>query len=306
MKLSIRRIGIGVLFAAAIPLGLGPVTIAGAGDAPAPKYFFWKVTGLKGTAYLFGTIHVDKPEFYPLPAVIENSFAHADVLVEEIDSGVGDLTPGTKELFVQQGTYAQGDTVSNHLSDMTRQHLATYLKRTGQSEAIIARMKPWVISTVVSALEMKSRGFDPAQGLDAHFRKEAERTHKPIKGLETAEFQLKLLSSFDDQLQDKLLFSSLVEAEKTNAMYDMLIKAWQSGNADELQELITKSVREYPELEPITKKIIDDRNGPMTKQIQELLRTPKTFFIAVGAGHLVGEQGIISQLRHQNLTVERL
>lgn len=301
------RLRIGFLaITAALLVGFGPATMAAAGDAPEPKYLFWKVTGAKGTAYLFGTIHVGKPEFYPLPAAIEDSFARADVLIEEIDSSLGDLPPGTKELLVQQGTYPPGDMVSNHLSEITRRHLAAYLKKTGQSEAVMARMKPWVISAAVSVLEMKSRGFDPAQGLDAYFRREAERSHKPIKGLETAEFQLKLLSSLDDRLQDKLLLSSLVEAEKANAMYDMLITAWQSGNADELQDLITKSVREYPELAPVTKKIIDDRNGPMVEQIEELLQVPKVYFIAVGAGHLVGDHGIIVRLRQKNFEVERL
>jgi uncharacterized protein YbaP (TraB family) len=53
------------------------------------------------------------------------------------------------------------------------------------------------------------------------------------------------------------------------------------------------------------KKLVDDRNDAMTAKIEQLLATPKTYFIAVGAGHLIGDRGIVSQLRAKPLAVEQ-
>jgi uncharacterized protein len=53
-------------------------------------------------------------------------------------------------------------------------------------------------------------------------------------------------------------------------------------------------------------KLFDDRNTAMTAKIERFLQTPKIYFVAVGAGHLVGNQGILSQLRRKNFRVEQL
>ena len=73
-----------------------------------------------------------------------------------------------------------------------------------------------------------------------------------------------------------------------------------------MAEVITRSVREYPELRPLMTKLLDDRNTPMTTKIERFLQTPKSYFVAVGAGHLVGDQGILSRLRRKNFRVEQL
>ena len=52
--------------------------------------------------------------------------------------------------------------------------------------------------------------------------------------------------------------------------------------------------------------MFDQRNDGMTRQIEQFLQTPKTYFVAVGAGHLLGERGILSQLRRNNYDVEQL
>jgi uncharacterized protein YbaP (TraB family) len=52
-------------------------------------------------------------------------------------------------------------------------------------------------------------------------------------------------------------------------------------------------------------KIFYERNDAMTQKIEEFLQTDKTYFVAVGAGHLVGERGIVQQLRDKNYTVDQ-
>jgi uncharacterized protein len=278
---------------------------AGDEDGP-PKHFLWKVTGPKGVVYLLGTIHAGKADLYPLPPIIEDSFKKADTLVEEIDSSEPSEAARLQRGFTEEGGYPNGDTITNHLSEVTRSHLAAYMKKGGLPEPAVAHMRPWLVSVLVVQLELKRMGFDPSRGLDQHFLEEARQSHKSIGALEDAASQLKLLSSLSEEFQDRLLLSSLVDMEKLPDILDLLTRAWQSGDAAGMQEVITSGVRDYPQLKPLMTKLFDDRNTAMTAKIERFLQTPKSYFVAVGAGHLVGDKGILSQLRRKNFRVQQL
>jgi hypothetical protein len=276
-----------------------------AGDS-APKHFLWKVTGSKGVVYLFGTIHAAKADFYPLPSIIEDSFEKADTLIEEIDISEPAEAARAQQGLMENGDYPNGDTITNHLSEVTRSHLAAYVKMGGLPEQAIAHMRPWLVSVLVELREMKQMGFDPSYGLDRHFLEEARQSHKQIGALEDAGSQLKMLSSLSEEFQDRLLLSSLVDMEKSRDVLNFLTQAWQSGDDAAVQELITSSVRDYPQLKPLMTELFDDRNTAMAAKIERFLQTPKSYFVAVGAGHLVGNQGILGQLQRKNFKVEQL
>ena len=272
----------------------------------AQKHFLWKVTGPKGVVYLLGTIHAGKADFYPLPSIIEDSFTKADTLIEEIDLSQPAEAARVERGLIEEGSYPNGDTITNHLSEVTRSHLAAYLKKGDLPEPAITHMRPWLVSMLVEQLELQRMGFDPSYGLDQHFLEEARQSHTQIGALEDAGSQLELLSSLSEEFQDRLLLSSLVDMEKSHDVLDFLTQAWQSGDAAAMQELITSSVRDYPQLKPLMTKLFDDRNTAMTAKIERFLQTPESFFVAVGAGHLVGDNGILNQLQRKNFTVEQL
>ena len=165
-----------------------------AGSDGQPKHFLWKVAGPKGVVYLLGTIHAGKADFYPLPSIIEDSFKKADRLIEEVDLGEPAETARMQQWVTADGGYANGDTITNHLSEVTRSHLAAYVKNGGLSEPAIAHMRPWLVSMLVVQLEMKRMGNDPSYGLDRHFLEEAQQLHKQIGALEDVGSQIKLFS----------------------------------------------------------------------------------------------------------------
>jgi uncharacterized protein YbaP (TraB family) len=169
-------------------------------------------------------------------------------------------------------------------------------------------MRPWAVSALVLQLELQRMGFDRSNGLDRHFLEESRQSHKPIGALENVEAQLEMLSSLTEELQDRLLLHSLVDMEKGADYVDLLTRAWQSGDANAMQEVITIGVREHPQLTPLLTKLFDDPNTVMRAKIERFLQTPnnKSYFVAIGAGHLVGDQGIVSQLRRKNFRVEQL
>ena len=277
------------------PLCLTAASIAAAEPPQGiQRHLFWKVTGSQGVVYLFGTIHIGKAEFYPLPQVVEDDFRQADTLVEEVNLDDPDEIAYVKQWVTEHGSYPADDLVTNHLSDVTRSHLADYLKKSQQLS--LDRSDAAVADIVLITSRSKRLGLDPSKGLDKHFLNEAREQKKPIETLESVGAQLKLFISLPQELEDELLLSSLVDTEKSNELLDAVIKAWQSGDAETLQALTDRTVKDYPQLKTIMKKLVDDRNDAMTEKIEQLLAAPKTYFIAVGAGHLIGDRGIVSQL----------
>jgi uncharacterized protein YbaP (TraB family) len=134
---------------------------------------------------------------------------------------------------------------------------------------------------------------------------EARDAHKAIGALETADSQLRMFSAFSDELQDQLLLATLLDASEATAILDRTLAAWSSGNIEAMDALINRDVRDHPVLQPLMETMFYERNDAMTRQIEKFLQTGKTYFVAVGAGHLVGQRGIVKQLRRKNYTVEQ-
>ena len=300
---SIWRICLLLLFVCLAPLARASEPAAEAGQ----KLFCWKVTGSEGGAvYLLGTIHVGRAEFYPLPAVIENSFKAADTLVTETDLTEPQGSSRLLKLLLEKGTYPRGDTVENHIGAETRAHLAHYVATSKELGSDYTHLKPWFLSIAIAIVEAKRAGLNTNDGIDRHFVDEAVTMKKPIGTLETSEFQLELMNSFSDELQDQLLLAALLDTEKKPEVIGQLLQAWKSGDAERLHETTTRYLRDYPVLKPLFEKMFDQRNDAMTQKIEEFLKTPKTIFVAVGAGHLTGERGILAQLRAKNYEIEQL
>ncbi len=280
---------------AAVLLTLGVATARAAEPGAAQKHFLWKVSGGKGVVYVLGTIHAAKPTFYPLAPIIESAFRRSDTLIEEIDLTKASEAQSASKDILQRGLYANGDSIANHLSEETRERLAAYMK-TSPLRANYTHLKPWLISLMILQQEFARLGLDKSKGLDMHFLQEATTQHKPIGALESADFQLKMFSSFSDELQDQLLLATLLDTDGAAAVLDRTIEAWSTGNADALEQVMTREMRKYPSLEPVMDKLFYERNDAMSRQIGQFLQTPKTYFVAVGAGHLVGRRGILQQL----------
>jgi uncharacterized protein YbaP (TraB family) len=270
------------------------------------KLFCWKVTGPQGVVYLLGTLHVGRADFYPLPAILETSFKQADTLITEAELTEPQASSHLLKVLLEQGVYPPGDSIAKHIGQETHARLTRYIATTKELASSYARLKPWFLSFAITLVEAKRMGFDASNGVDRHFVDEATEMHKPIATLETAEAQLKLMSSFPDELQDKFLLSTLVDAEHKTEIIDGMIAAWKSGNAEAMDEATAAYPREYPELKPVFEKMFGQRNDAMTQKIERFLQTPKTYFVAVGAGHLTGERGILSQLRGKHYDIEQL
>ena len=86
-----------------------------------------------------------------------------------------------------------------------------------------------------------------------------------------------------------------------------MVAAWKAGDDSAMQQLLFEdAVRDYPAFSAIYERLFYQRNRRMLGKIEALLQSGKVSFVVVGAGHLIGEQGIISALKAKGYRVRRL
>jgi uncharacterized protein YbaP (TraB family) len=256
----------------------------------------WKVTSDTGTAYLLGSIHIADKNIYPLPQVIEDAFAASKTLVVEINLKKVDQQKLTGKMM-SEGLYPEGDALSQHIPKATADALTSFCERHPQIPRVaFERFRPWLATVMIGLVPFMEKGEDPASGVDMHFLNEAS-TGQNIQELETADFQLKLLSSFTDQEQVEELDAALKagehEAEKVEAAYFA---------GDDTR--IIKLLEEDNGPKSATQKLIYARNPKMADGVESCIKTSGACFVVVGAAHLVGEHGVVRLLQERHYHIE--
>jgi uncharacterized protein len=265
----------------------------------------WKVSKGPNTAYLLGSIHAARPGFYPLPSEIEKTFSKCDVLVLELDQSKS--PPGTMEkMMMQKGMYMDGDNLRNHISADTGKVLDAYLEKHVAMAPAFALMRPWFASFMVPISEVQQLGYDPALGIDRHFANEAQAAGKATDQIEDAEFQLKVMSDFPEDVQDKMLKAALSDLDDTEKDLEQTMRAWKSGSVEEMEQIVGKDERDHPELKEVSEKLLYSRNEGMANKIEDYLKTGKKYFVVVGSGHLVGKRSVVQLLKDRDYKVEQV
>ncbi|HEY6971973.1 MAG TPA: TraB/GumN family protein [Candidatus Angelobacter sp.] len=269
-------------------------------DAKAHRLLMWKATSPTNTVYLLGSIHAGDKEFYPLPDVVESAFNNSKLLVVEVN--VKNVNPMAGMKLVQQyGVYPENDALSKHLSRATADALDAYCSKHGLPRALLEKFKPWMAALTIEVMAVQQAGEDLQMGIDLHFLNESKEPQK-IEELETADFQMTALSSGSEEEQQEFLAQTLKHAENTKERLGSMRKAFLNGDADTIEKML----EEDNEPKSLYKRLVDDRNGPMAERIAAYLNGKDQCFVVVGAGHLVGEKGIIRQLRDKNFKVEQM
>ncbi len=269
------------------------------------KSILYKVTSPTGTVYLLGSIHLAKPELYPLKKPIEDGYAKSDVLVVELDPQSPHTMQVIQQSMFKEGLYPPGKTLKSELTPKTYILLKKYLLNIGLSLDIMQPMRPWSVMLQLSVMEMMRLGYSPQLGIDQHFLNKARHDKKRVLELETAEEQMALLSKDDKEFQDLLLRYTLEEMHQMEPLLNKMFSSWKAGDAKTLASVVDSSLVADKRLEGIYDALITKRNYKMAKKIQSYLKTDKTYFVIVGAGHVVAREGIVDLLEHRGYKIEQ-
>ncbi len=267
------------------------------------KSLLYKVGSASSTVYILGSIHLAKPEIYPLDTVIEQAYKRSDVLVVELDAESEGSMIAMQTAMAQLGMYPNGKSLKTELSAQTYKQLQSYAVKTGLPLHMLEQMKPWVVMLQLSVMEMMRLGYSPELGIDKHFVDQAKQDKKPIMALETIAEQMALLSRDDKAYQDKLLRYTLESMSEMEPMLNKLSSSWKNGDAKAIEKMFLLTMQDDPSLNEIYNELITKRNYMMTKKIEGFLKTKKDYFVVVGAGHVIGKEGIVDLLQQRGYKV---
>ncbi len=200
--------------------------------------------------------------------------------------------------------YSEGDSLEKHISAETFERIKKEFGEFGMPSLLITGQKPWFLALTLESLKLMQSGFDPAYGIDVHFLSKAQG-QKKIRELESIDYQIDLLSGFSDSEQEAFLRYTLNDLEALEKNIDILVTAWKNGDVRAMESIIGQGVKDDRAAVSMFDKLIYERNRSMARKIEDFLKTDETYFVIVGAGHLVGEQGIVELLKKRGYTVEQ-
>lgn len=276
---------------AAVALLLGALLFAAPSAQAEPT--LWVVKGPHSTVYLFGTVHALKKDVPWRTAKIDTAIQQSGSLWLEIPNI--DNAQSMQPLILQLGM-DQAHPLSTHLTKDQLAKLDDVAKTAGipSGEAALEPFKPWLAAITLSLIPMMKAGFDPTSGVEYILKPEFDKANKSVKGFETAEQQLHYLADLPEKTQVDYLASELDDFNGETEKFQKIVAAWYAGDDAALDSMMSSEFRDkYPELYQI---LIVKRNQAFTSQIDGLLKGDGTIFVAIGAGHLVGHDGVPAML----------
>jgi len=262
----------------------------------------WKVRKDNSVMYLGGTCHALRESDFPLPPEFEKAYKSSDILVLETDLARLQA-PATRKKMLARAVYGDGSAIDRHLSPRVYAELSAYCEANGIPLQAMRQLKPSMIMVTLTVMELMKLGVT-RQGVDQYFHELAARDGKTEEGLETVDQQIDYLVSMADGNENEFVTYSLGDLKGLKEKFETLTGAWRRGDTVKLNELMIGELKtKQPE---IYGKLITDRNRSWLPLIEAYLKTPRTEFILVGAGHLVGPDGIIEELKKRGYRVEKL
>ena len=260
----------------------------------------WVVKGPHSTVYLFGTIHALDTNHPWHSAKIDAAIQQSQSLWLEVPNV--DDAASMQPLVMQLGL-----DMAHPLSTRLTPDQMTKLNKAAAGlpggPGMLEMMKPWLAGMMLSLAPVMQAGYDPNSGVELELKPEFTKANKPVKGFETMEQQIHYFADMSDKAQLDFLASELDDADSAVDKFKELVAAWYSGDVAKLDALNNAEFRDkYPDLFQL---LVVKRNQNFTSQIQDLLKGDGVAFVAVGAGHLVGKDGVPAMLEKQGYKVAR-
>ncbi|NCB50896.1 MAG: hypothetical protein EOM54_03285 [Clostridia bacterium] len=263
----------------------------------------WEVKYGETTLYLFGSIHTATRNLYPLSDTIMDAYNSSDYLMLELDLSDNSEHPEYADYF----TYSDGTQVSDIIGDELLHEIAATLKDNGKeiSTYVLESYTPITLLALLQNLAMDKTELSGEYGIDTYFMNLAEEDNKPILGAETYEQQMNFLNIYTSETWQSQLRYYLDVAAYAKALEELFTN-WRLGNEAAFEEGL-KLLREKAETSDADRQNYDfmiiERNGRMTDSAETCLKDGKNVFMIVGIAHLVGEDGVVAQLRGRGYDV---
>ena len=270
--------------------------------------------GSNNKIYLFGSIHMADTDKFNFPDYLTNAYNKSQYLACEFD--IVEYQKDQEKMLqgIQDLIYNDGTTIKDHLSKDTYNKLVTFLKEKEMYTEMYDIYKPIYFESLITSIMANEAKIKINDGIDTYFLDKAKTDNKTILEVESYDYQIKLLSTFSDQLYE-LLISDLLDKydEEVQSLKD-LYDAWKKGDIerivkasnDELEIKSNYTKEEINIIKDYNKKLLDDRNINMTNKLIDYFNNNYDTFYMVGAAHLVGDKGIAKLLQEKGYNVKQM
>jgi len=262
------------------------------------KTLLWQVSGhgLKQPSFIFGTFHLlckDDIHFGTqlLEAVKESNEIYMELDMDDPSTLLGGM------LYMNM---KDGKKLSDLYTPGEYKKLETYFTDSLKTPfMMLQRAKPYFLVALIYPKMMKCAS--PA-GVEEELLKIAKEDKKEIKGLETIQFQASVFDSIPYEWQAKELLKNIDSFSVYKNEFDEMIRLYKNQDLDSMQTMVCASEFGSEKYEDL---LLNDRNKKWVKELNEIMKT-ESVFVAVGAGHLSGNNGLINLLKKEGYTVEPL
>ena len=283
------------------------------------KGLLWKATNGENTLYLLGTIHLDRDNVYPLHKSVREALQASEEVIFELDlndqEGIA--------LLQSLQTYSDGTTLADHISPELYQRVQTMAAALGMGANDLDLYKPWALASTFSTLSLQNDTTGAnAMAIDSYINAAAVNSGKTIGAVETYAFQGGIFDGLSTEYQQAYLNSSLTVLEGVlsgttaapadeaylqaqEEMISGMFAAWKDRDPEAFGKVYNKTAIINSDDE-LNSKLFTERDPGMIQAAANYLETEgsHTYFLAVGAGHMVDPGGIVSGLRALGYTVE--
>jgi uncharacterized protein YbaP (TraB family) len=263
----------------------------------------FKVSANGHSMYLFGTMHVGRPDFYPLEPRIAQAVAAASTLALEVDP---DSPPEVVGKAVRDHAMAAA---GFKMPAPLAARLARVLQKDGIDPAAVAPFKPWMVAVILALQDVAAQGYSPGLAVDAHLSGLARAGKVKVMSLESAELQMALFDRLSDAEQLRFLDESIsnLETGKASAEIRAIVDAWSTADRTALDALAEKVASDTTLSGRFTREVLlDGRNRAMADKLLQLLAQENNTVAAVGVLHLLGKNSVPVLMRARGVTVERV
>ena len=255
----------------------------------------WKISGknVKGDAYLFGTMHLIEKDYFIFPKKLQKVVKKSDALVMELE-GLPNQTEAVGYVMLKEGSFfdyfspEQTDTILRWAKVKFRMEEATF-------RSSFSNMKPFAVTQLAIQLHFIGK----TESYELSFEELAKSANIEIIGLETIAEQMSLFDNLTQEQQAEMVMESIRTGDKSIELVKKMQTVYQSQEIDQLYSLI---LDEGGVIQEEQADFLDNRNKKWIPQIEQIV-SEKNAFIAVGAGHLGGPNGVIRLLEKEGYTL---
>lgn len=273
----------------------------------------YRVTDNNGrVVWLFGSIHIGRENYYPLPDYVLDAFDNADSLAVELDINAFEKDKKLQTQALSQLIYTDGSRIDDHIPEELYNKAVSVMEELDIYMSVFDRYCPAFWSSMIESVQYEKMGLNINLGIDRHLLDRAYENQKEILEVESAELQYQMMAGFSDDLQALLLEETvdMYENPKTaKSELDELMDIWAAGDEKEFSEYLSNedqdmTTEEKQLYEEYIKAMFMDRNLSMTDYAEASLKSGKEVFICVGAAHIVGEGAVAELLKQRGYKVE--